>query len=144
MSRVFFSKKLASGDNRPVTSSEVSPEARIEASTTNEGRVALKETSRVLTSILSVQTGLGFILCSFGPPFLPLLLRFALPRRYLTTSAPELLQAWIWYIPVMAINGVLEAFVSSAATPADVHRQSRCSHFSRFVCSHHLFTSVFF
>lgn len=33
--------------------------------------------------------------------------------------------AIVWYIPVMAINGVLEAFVSSASTPRDVADQAK-------------------
>lgn len=45
--------------------------------------------------------------------------------RYLNTSAPAILSAWIYYIPVLAVNGVLEAFVSSVASPKDLTKQSQ-------------------
>jgi oligosaccharide translocation protein RFT1 len=31
----------------------------------------------------------------------------------------------VWYIPVLALNGGLEAFLSSVATPKDLNAQSR-------------------
>lgn len=61
----------------------------------------------------------------FGPPYIPTLLSVALPSRYMSTSAPLVLQAYCVYLPVMALNGFLEAFVSSAASPADLAAQSR-------------------
>ena len=33
---------------------------------------------------------------------------------------------WVWYIPVLALNGGLEAFLSSVASPKDLNEQSRC------------------
>jgi len=44
----------------------------------------------------------------------------------MATSAPRILAAWIWYIPVLALNGGLEAFLSSVASPKDLNKQSRC------------------
>lgn len=61
----------------------------------------------------------------FGPPYIPTLLSFVLPKRYLLTSAPLVLQAYCVYLPVMALNGFLEAFMSSTARPADLAAQSR-------------------
>jgi oligosaccharide translocation protein RFT1 len=43
----------------------------------------------------------------------------------MSTSAPRLLEAWIYYIPILAINGVTEAFFTSVALPSDLNRQSR-------------------
>jgi len=39
------------------------------------------------------------------------------PPRYHATSAPKILSAYVYYIPTMAFNGVLEAFLASACTP---------------------------
>ncbi|EIN05860.1 Rft-1-domain-containing protein [Punctularia strigosozonata HHB-11173 SS5] len=108
MLRVFFSKTLAT-----------------ESSTSSVNRAALQDASRVLTGILNAQLALSIIILTFGPLYLPIALGILLPVRYLSTSAPKVLEAWIWYIPVLAINGGLEAFLSSVATPTDIKRQSR-------------------
>jgi len=57
--------------------------------------------------------------------YISIILPIILPPRYLSTSAPGVLAAWIWYMPVLAVNGALEAFVSSVATPKDLNTQSR-------------------
>lgn len=101
-SRVFFSKTLT------VTSPE-----------------ALRTASSALISLISVQTSLSLIFLVFGTNYMPLALRILLPPRYLSTSAPQVLRAWVWYIPVLALNGGLEAFISSVSTPRDLNRQSR-------------------
>jgi len=49
-----------------------------------------------------------------------------LPPTFLSTSAPKVLGAWVWYIPVLAINGGLEAFWSSVAGRKEIGKQSRC------------------
>jgi oligosaccharide translocation protein RFT1 len=116
MSRVFFSRTLGNvAQKEPINKD----------SKTDADKGALRLSADTLTSILSAQIGASVILCTFGPPLLPLALQIVLPSRYLATSAPQLLQAWIWYIPILAINGVLEAFIASVASTQDIHRQSR-------------------
>ena len=87
---------------------------------------ALAHASNVLLSILSVQVIVSLLLVSLGPPYMTILLHLLLPARYLSTNAPKLLVAWIWYIPVLAFNGVLEAFMASVSTSVDLSRQSWC------------------
>ncbi|KIL61436.1 hypothetical protein M378DRAFT_166882, partial [Amanita muscaria Koide BX008] len=41
------------------------------------------------------------------------------------SSAPTVLRAWIYYLPFLALNGGLAAFVSSVANPKDLAKQSR-------------------
>ncbi|KAG7440105.1 Rft-1-domain-containing protein [Guyanagaster necrorhizus] len=77
-----------------------------------------------LTSFLSVQIPISLILPVFGPPFIPLGIQFLLPQQYLQTSAPQVLSAWLWYIPILALNGQLEAFFASAADSGDLNKQS--------------------
>ncbi|KAG6824941.1 hypothetical protein H0H87_010709, partial [Tephrocybe sp. NHM501043] len=86
---------------------------------------ALKQASKVLITLLSVQAAFSLILVVFGTAYIPIVLQILLPRQYLATSAPQVLSAWVWYIPVLAFNGGLEAFLSSVATPQDLNRQSR-------------------
>lgn len=112
MSRVFFSKALAetsatSGDRKP-------------------SRASLIQAAQAIVSLISVQIAFSVILLVFGTGYLPIALLILLPRQYLQTSAPQVLAAWIWYIPVLALNGGLEAFLSSVATPADLVQQSWC------------------
>ncbi|KAF8628585.1 hypothetical protein AX17_005981 [Amanita inopinata Kibby_2008] len=105
--RVFFSRTLSTS-----TSSRQPNEELATASST-------------LLSLVSVQASFSLLLVAFAPPYLPFALRILLPPRYLETSAPTVLHAWIYYIPFLAVNGGLEAFVSSVATPKDLARQSR-------------------
>ncbi|KAF8885659.1 Rft protein-domain-containing protein [Infundibulicybe gibba] len=83
------------------------------------------EASNALTTLLTTQLSICFIFLSLAPSYVPLLIRLLLPSQYLSTSAPAVLSAWVWYIPVLALNGGLEAFISSAATPKDLNSQSR-------------------
>lgn len=106
--RVFFSKIL--------------PNPGIEKPT---GR-SLIQAADALTLLLSVQVAISTIFVVFGTAYLPILLPILLPPKYLATSAPQVLTAWVWYIPVLALNGGLEAFLSSVATPQDLNQQSRC------------------
>ncbi|KAF8558427.1 Rft-1-domain-containing protein [Imleria badia] len=114
MCRVYFSKVLSG------TTSEKS-------STTNtSGNLAvLSQTSGAIASLLSVQIAFSMLVVTFGSSYLPIVLQLLLPAQYISTSAPQVLTAWIWYIPVLALNGGLEAFYSSVATPQDLRTQSR-------------------
>ena len=76
-------------------------------------------------TILLTFAHLLLILGTFGPPYLPLALSIVLPPRYLATSAPAILKVYVLYIPMMAFNGILEAFFASTATPDDLRTQSR-------------------
>jgi oligosaccharide translocation protein RFT1 len=107
MGRVFFSKVLS------------------DPSTQGQNRKSLQQASSALLSLVNVQLSFTVILAAFGPLYMSIALQILLPQQYFSTSAPSILSAWIWYIPVLAVNGGLEAFVSSAATTDDLNRQSR-------------------
>ncbi|KAL4246583.1 Oligosaccharide translocation protein RFT1 [Abortiporus biennis] len=104
-SRVFFSKTLS-------LSTTVSDEA-------------LQAASSIFLTLLLLFTHLFLLLVTFAPPYLPLVISIMLPPRYHSTSAPSILKTYVYYIPMMAYNGVLEAFFSSIATPKDLRVQSR-------------------
>ena len=84
------------------------------------------QAGNTLRSLLSVQVSLSLIFITFGSAYLPIFLPLLLPQQYMATSAPRILAAWIWYIPVLALNGGLEAFLSSVASPKDLNEQSWC------------------
>jgi len=107
-SRLYFSKALTS------ISTSSSPHME-----------NLRKAANALLALLSVQAALSVIVLVFGTTYLPIVLHILLPQPYLLTSAPKVLSAWVWYIPVLAFNGGLEAFLSSVATPQDLNQQSR-------------------
>ena len=43
----------------------------------------------------------------------------------MATSAPRILQAWMWYVPVLAVNGSMEAYVSSLSSESALGAWSR-------------------
>ena len=88
-------------------------------------REAVQQAADTLNSLLSVQIAFSIILIVFGTAYLPILLPLLLPQQYLSTSAPSVLATWVWYIPVLAVNGSLEALLSSVATRKDLNLQSR-------------------
>ncbi|KAL8679545.1 MAG: hypothetical protein Q9186_004191 [Xanthomendoza sp. 1 TL-2023] len=59
-----------------------------------------------------------------GPSISPLLLRLVAGSRWSNSEAPSVLAAYCYYIPLLAVNGILEAFVSAVAMPAELRLQS--------------------
>ena len=64
-----------------------------------------------------------FIVC-IGPTLAPILLGIVAGRQWAATSATSVLSLYCYYIPLLAANGILEAFVSSVATPKTLQIQS--------------------
>lgn len=111
--RVYFSRILCP----PVEAKSTSTGAQFD-------RRSLRQASEILLSLVSIQLACSVLVIVFATVYLPIFLHLLLPSQYLSTSAPKVLAAWIWYIPVLAINGVLEAFFSSIATSQDLRRQN--------------------
>lgn len=130
-SRLFFSKTLMTSAG-PAKAAPNQPEEKSNQLATSPLNItkasssALQSASTVLHTLLLLDTHIALLLVTFVPPFLPFLLSIILPRHYLLhTAAPKMLQVYLSvYLPVMAFNGVLEAFLSSVATPRDLRRQS--------------------
>ncbi|KAK4186744.1 oligosaccharide translocation protein RFT1 [Podospora australis] len=83
-----------------------------------------KTAAESLTSLLKLYTLLSTVIISLGPSAAPLLLSLIAGPKWLNSGAGECLAAYMYYIPLLAINGVAEAFVSSVASGKEVHRQS--------------------
>ncbi len=63
---------------------------------------------------------------TFGGPFSRAFLYImAGPQWALGTSAPEILSAYTFYLPIMGINGIVEGFVQSVASKRQIGRYSR-------------------
>jgi len=84
------------------------------------------QTRHLLTYILHISSHLLLFLPAFLPPILPVILPLLLPARYRQTTAPATLEAYLtYYVPLMSLNGILEAFHASSASPAQIARQAR-------------------
>jgi oligosaccharide translocation protein RFT1 len=77
-----------------------------------------------LLTILHLYTLLSLILVSLLPTLAPLALLLAAGPRWASTEAPDVLGLYAYYLPLLAFNGILEAFVTAVATPAELQRQA--------------------
>lgn len=102
--RNFFSKTLTKTTN---------------TNTTNNIRLSVT----VLSTVLRIYTYVGILALVFGPCCAPFLLNLLVSREWMATDAPMVLSTYVCYIPFLAYNGVLEAFVQSVATPEQIKRQ---------------------
>lgn len=87
-------------------------------------RRSLHQATSYLRSLLHFYTLVSLVSVSLGPTVAPLLLRLIAGPRWTSTAAPAVLAAYCYYIPLLALNGILEAFVSAVATPTQLRQQS--------------------
>ncbi|KAK4226623.1 putative oligosaccharide translocation protein RFT1 [Podospora fimiseda] len=83
-----------------------------------------KTAAQSLSTLIKLYSLLSVLIVSLGPPAAPLLLSLVAGPQWLASGAGECLSAYMYYIPLLAINGITEAFVSSVATEREVHKQS--------------------
>jgi len=77
-----------------------------------------------LTTLLHFYLLLSTLILSLAPTLAPVALRTIAGPRWSHTEAPSVLAAYCYYIPLLALNGILEAFVSATATTAQLRTQS--------------------
>ncbi|KAI1419291.1 oligosaccharide translocation protein RFT1, variant [Xylaria sp. FL1777] len=75
-------------------------------------------------ALLKFYVLLSMVVVSIGPYAAPLLVQIVAGPRWSGSGAGAVLARYCLYIPLLAVNGVAEAFVSSVATKSEVHRQS--------------------
>ncbi|WFD25372.1 Oligosaccharide translocation protein rft1 [Malassezia nana] len=81
----------------------------------------------LLQVLLRAHLLLGAVLVAVGPPLARPALRLVAGAAWAAPSSPAapILATYCWYVPVMGINGLLEAFVQSVAPPDVLSRYSR-------------------
>lgn len=84
----------------------------------------ISQASITLTLILHIYAILSLLAFSVGPTAAPLLLQLVAGSRWSSTGAGEVLGTYCYCIPLLAINGVSEAFVAATASTKDLHWQS--------------------
>lgn len=112
---------------QPIEESSRSLFGRLPASQTaskNKDNPILSQAKTHLTTLLRLYLLLSLFATSLGPPLAPILLRLVAGSRWTHTEAPGVLATYCYYIPLLAINGILEAFVSVVATDPQITRQT--------------------
>ena len=106
-SRNYFSKLLSTSDAK----------SRPEKHSVEKARADLQ-------SLMRFYTLLSTVAVTIGPFAAPILVQIIAGTRWSSSGAGRVLAVYCLYIPLLAINGITEAFVSSVATESEVHRQS--------------------
>ncbi|KAI1389261.1 Rft-1-domain-containing protein [Hypoxylon trugodes] len=104
-SRNYFSKLLSSAKGSPE-------------------KQAIAKARSDLQALLKFYVLLSVVVVTLGPYGAPLLVQIVAGPKWSASGAGAVLARYCLYIPLLAINGVAEAFVSSVATESEVHRQS--------------------
>ncbi|KAG4434076.1 hypothetical protein IFR05_010436 [Cadophora sp. M221] len=78
------------------------------------------------TLFMLLRSYLLFSVCvvAVGPTVAPLLLKIVAGSRWTSSGAGHVLATYCYYIPLLAINGLTEAFVSSVASKSEIHKQT--------------------
>ena len=87
-------------------------------------QASLTQATTYLTTILHLYTLLALPLTTLAPLLTTPLLTLLAGPHWTQTEAPAVLSAYCFYLPLLAINGLLEAYVSAVATPAELSVQS--------------------
>lgn len=84
----------------------------------------IREALTYLSKTLRFYTILALPLLSIAPHVLPLVVSQIVGAKWASASTASLLSTYCYYIPLMAVNGILDAFVTSVASPAQLRTQS--------------------
>ncbi|PLW23776.1 hypothetical protein PCASD_08724 [Puccinia coronata f. sp. avenae] len=121
-SRLYFSRSLSTSRAAPKED---------ESSSEDSAMAGLQASVDLLTNLTQFQLHLGLIFVTFGPPYVRLGLWILLGphsaylREGSASTIVEVLRAYCTLLPLLGLNGILEAFVQSAADEADLNRMSR-------------------
>jgi len=80
--------------------------------------------SKSLHMLLRSYILLSLVVATIGPTIAPILLDLVAGSQWAASGAGNVLAVYCYYIPLLAINGISEAFVSSVASKSEVNRQS--------------------
>jgi oligosaccharide translocation protein RFT1 len=84
----------------------------------------LQSAKLLLQNVLRFYNILGLVACAIGPTAAPILLQLVAGSRWSRTDASTVLVSYCYYVPLLAINGVTEAFVAATASNTTLNIQS--------------------
>jgi oligosaccharide translocation protein RFT1 len=97
----------------------------LSSSGSSPSKARVMEARKVLLILLRSYILLSICVVSVGPTIAPLLLKIVAGAKFFESGAGDVLAKFCYYIPCLAINGLTEAFVASAATKLEVDNQTR-------------------
>jgi oligosaccharide translocation protein RFT1 len=109
-----------------------------------KARDGIKRANSTLTLILKAYSLISLVAFAAGPTVAPVLLSLVAGSRWAHTGAGEVLGCYCYYIPLLALNGVSEAFVAAVADNKQLYTQSiwMGGFFAAFAGSAYLFLRV--
>ena len=84
----------------------------------------LRAATEYLQGVLHLYGIIAIFSCCFLHTLLPLAVRIVVGSAWFTPKISNLLSTYCYYIPFLAYNGILDAFVTSVATPAELSKQT--------------------
>ncbi|KAH0289750.1 oligosaccharide translocation protein RFT1 [Aureobasidium namibiae CBS 147.97] len=131
-SRNLFAKLCA-----PTTSSVASKDEK-------KAGDGVQQANSTLALILKAYSLISLVAFAAGPTVAPVLLSLVAGSRWSHTGAGEVLGCYCYYIPLLALNGVSEAFVAAVADNKQLYTQSiwMSGFFAAFAGSAYLFLRV--
>ena len=104
----------------------------------------VQQANSTLTLILKAYSLISLLAFAAGPTVAPVLLSLVAGSRWSHTGAGEVLGCYCYYIPLLALNGVSEAFVAAVADNKQLYTQSiwMGGFFAAFAGSAYLFLRV--
>lgn len=141
-SRNLFAKLCA-----PISAPEETPTEKASSTSATKPKAApdgVKRASTTLHDILKFYSLISLVAFSLGPTLAPLLLSLVAGSKWSATGAGDVLGTYCYYIPLLAINGVTEAFVAATADQSELYTQSfwMGGFFAAFAGSAYLFLRV--
>ncbi|GAM86641.1 hypothetical protein ANO11243_046570 [Dothideomycetidae sp. 11243] len=83
-----------------------------------------EKAAQILSMILRLYSLITVLAVTLGPILAPLLLSFVAGSRWTDLGAGKVLGIYTYYIPLLAVNGITEAFVAAVANNKELYRQS--------------------
>ncbi|KAK7552444.1 Rft protein-domain-containing protein [Phyllosticta citricarpa] len=116
----------------------------VQPSTQKPTKEGVRQAKQTLETILHLYNLISLAACGLGPTLAPLLLKIVAGSKWAETGAGETLATYCYYIPLLALNGVTEAFIASVASSAELGAQSFYMgfFFAGFAGSAYLFLQV--
>ncbi|CAG8440089.1 7209_t:CDS:2 [Ambispora gerdemannii] len=112
--RTLFSKLLSS--IQPLKKDDVD-EKVIESEKAEIQKELLLTSLKILTTLIKLHILLGLLFIAIGSNYTGTLIDILVGKKWSTgTSAPMALSFYCFYVPIMGINGITEAFVAAVAT----------------------------
>jgi oligosaccharide translocation protein RFT1 len=94
------------------------------SSNTEQSPENLKSAREYLITLVHAYSLLSLFITTVGPTLAPILLHWIAGPKWHGSAAGATLSLYCYYIPLLAFNGILEAFISAVATPSQLTTQS--------------------